>query len=699
LAVGGALLGAVPSAAVADDAPNPGTVVFIGVSGLSWNDIGPDTTPNLWQLIDQPGTVVGGLLNRTVRAGSCPADGWLTVGAGVRAAEVAPSLTSDLQAPDPNECGELAEPAAGALTTWSTYVAAAAGTEAEGKLGSLAAWLDQMGLSSTAIGPGAALALADAAGRVSGYVAAPPAAAGLAEAVTAALAGGSNLVLVDAGTRSNTAGLAELDQRVAAAAQAAAGHQGSVYVASIADYGDPAIGLLAWLGGAGAGAETPAGRLWSNAVRIPGLALLPQVTAQLEAGLIPAPVGPVSPWEAAGAGRGDSAAPRAAYFQDLSRHAEAMRHGTQVAYLLVCGLAALGLGLPLLAAARGWRRRLEWLGLVAGSLPVAGFIANLTPWWRCPYPLAAWAVASLAIAGAIGGLVAGLRRLLPWATLRSPVGAPGAIGLLTAAVLAADLLVGQAFALAAPLGRPLLDAKRLYGFGNPAFALFGTGAILAVALLAGHAWRRAHNRAVAATALLVGLVAVVFDGAPWLGADFGGCLALIPAFAVLALLGADVKVTWRRVALVGLAALAGVAVVAVADYLRGPANWTHIGGFVDSILHGGAWEILQRKAGMWLRLSGGVVIILALVALVVWLARRRGLRLPVVAQLWRTGPMVRPVAWALLVLWLVGTLVNDSGAVVAGLGLTLAGPLFAAAVARQRGVLTDDRPAGSALRP
>ncbi|MDR1800019.1 MAG: hypothetical protein LBR19_09125 [Bifidobacteriaceae bacterium] len=725
LILGGLLIAAGGPGAAAQDDDTAGERriqqrVLIGVTGLSWNDFDAEDFLNPAAFAE---TFVG-LLNRTARAASCPADGWLTLGAQVRASEVAPGLLTDMEVPDPAQCGELAEPVDGRLPTWDGYLAAAQGTDWEGHLGTTAAQLKQLGLTYVAVGPGAALALADSAGRVDNYRPAPADLNELQEVVRQAAAEGTDLVVVDAGSRSQDMDVAALLIRAGAAAEGATRAyrdrfepgwsydpevlEPDIWLASIADYGYPALGLCIQ--------RRPGGLPeWRYSIE----------TSRGPAGLLPLPdlmpllIGydwraeydfnwPL--WDRLVAQQTIlSQKNLIRYFQDINQHAQAMRRGVQIGYIVVAGLGAVALGLSLVAAAKGWRRRFEGLCLVAGLMPASGFLINaFVPWWRlpAPWPVWGWAGASALLALIILALARELRRValrpqpvnrvapqqfglagrlgLPPVQPYSPLALPGAIGLLTALTLAVDLFIGQPMTMGAPLGLPILDAKRLYGFGNPAFALFGTGAILAACLFARRSTANGYPRKAAAGVTVVGLIAVAINGWPSLGADFGGAIALVCAFGVLTLLVLEVKLTWLRA--LGVAALGAAAGVGLAtlDYLRGPDHWTHIGAFADKVLHGGAWEILARKAQMWTHLSVPVTALLLVIAAIALVARRRGLRPPGLPALWREEPLARPMGWALVVLWLVGSLINDSGAVVAGVGLMLAGPLLGAAVARQR---------------
>ena len=80
--------------------------------------------------------------------------------------------------------------------------------------------------------------------------------------------------------------------------------------------------------------------------------------------------------------------------------------------------------------------------------------------------------------------------------------------------------------------------------GNFDFGVTMASALLCLAVLAAGRSRRVAMRTVAAG----GAVLVVVDGAPFLGDDVGGVLALVPALAALAALVARVRVTARRAA-------------------------------------------------------------------------------------------------------------------------------------------------------
>ncbi|MFC7479157.1 hypothetical protein ACFQX7_02430 [Luedemannella flava] len=55
-------------------------VIIAGAPGLRWDDLSPTGTPTLWRLAAQGS--IGALAVRSARGVTCPADGWLTLGAG-----------------------------------------------------------------------------------------------------------------------------------------------------------------------------------------------------------------------------------------------------------------------------------------------------------------------------------------------------------------------------------------------------------------------------------------------------------------------------------------------------------------------------------------------------------------------------------------------------------------------------------------
>lgn len=343
---------------------------------------------------------------------------------------------------------------------------------------------------------------------------------------------------------------------------------------------------------------------------------------------------------------------------------------------------AIGVIAVLVLLVAGWRRRWPTMPARIGAallvgVPAATFLAQLAPWWR-------WGVgayAGILAAGAVVGAAA-----VAVAARRGPARAVLVGAGLTAAVLVADQLAGSPLQLSAPLGDSPLVAGRFHGMGNIAFGLASAALLLSAGVIAGPLAAAGRRRAAATVVAAVAVAAVVVDAAPMLGDDFGGLLALVPAFGLLFALVAGIRVSRRRVAgFVAVALLVAVA-VAAADYARPAADQTHIGRFAGQVLHGGALRVVRRKADASLGSVGNSITtwLVAVVIVASGLARRR---LP--SLLARVEGLPAAVVSA-AVLAVLGSALNDSGISVAAAVAVVVVPVLAAS-----GVLDRDRPAGA----
>jgi hypothetical protein len=355
--------------------------------------------------------------------------------------------------------------------------------------------------------------------------------------------------------------------------------------------------------------------------------------------------------------------PTPAQLADLSEKARA-----QQAVTVPFFVALLGSVLALLLVL--WRRRPDLAELVAlgGTAAVgASYLANLLPWWRSPAPL----LTLLAIVAVLSAVMVGLAT-----RLRGLLGPAGAVCAFVAAVLVVDLLTGAHLQMSSVAGYSPLVAGRFAGIGNVAFGVLAATALLATAALT----RR--------TALVaaVGVVVVAVDGAPPWGSDVGGVLALVPAFALLAMLRSGRRVSALRLLLAGAGGAAVVTAFALADWSRRPAERTHLGRFVQDVLDGAAGTLLRRKAEAVVGLlfaNPATATLPLVVAVLVYLVVRPPAPLArafAVAPAWRHGLQAVGLACG------IGFVVNDSGAAVPALAVVVALPATVAVVLRARRV-------------
>ncbi|MEU4402936.1 hypothetical protein AB0F88_00295 [Streptosporangium sp. NPDC023963] len=706
--------GAAHSATQAD-----GRVMLIGVPGLRWSDLSPTGTPNLWRLAGL--SAVGSLSVRAVGRVTCPYDGWLTVSAGVRSAVgygcgLPPLPESDR---------------AGAVIPDYGYLHDVAGQRNAGALGEA---VHAAGDCTLAIGPGAALALADRSGRVDVY--APSPAQIRSDVLTRC-----RVMAVDVddlirpyvtGERLSPDEDALTAQERAAALRLADAKAGAVLTMLAVLPGDVGV-LLAGLSDHGGnphlrvammrGGDVSGRFLGAASTHRDDTTILPDITAtMLSLTGIATPPGVIGvPWQASERRTGGTEAARV----ELERADVAGETIRNVGGIFFTAVAVLQVAFYLTAFLLLRRRRgltgIRVAAVVLASVPVSTYLVNLTPWHHAGSPV-------LALVGGIAGcalLLAAAALAGPWR--RAPLGPLAVVAGVTATVLAGDLLTGTTLQLNSVMGYSAVVGARYYGLGNIPFALFATSVLLLAATIAhrltrgdragapaatpaertapggqagavtdrtapgdraGSAGDAAADRpaggsrasvAAAAVVAVLGGFAMILGGWPGVGSDFGGVIAFVPGIAVTALL-----IAGRRVSIVKLGAFCvagGVIVMSIAylDYLRPPGSQTHLGRFVGQVFTGEAMEVIGRKLGAMLGtlLSPNLmpVVVAATAFLVYALLRPDQATAGVLPAAFAHSPALKAGLIGTLVSGVVGMLVNDSGAAVLSMALALAVPL------------------------
>lgn len=687
-----------PTASPAPARRTPGgpsaRVVVIGVPGLRWDDVRPADTPNLWRLAGRG--AVGVLSAKTVGPYTCPIDGWLTVSAGQRA-----QLRH-------GSCGLPPAPVDGAVPGFAAIRSDNAHNKYGSTVGLLGDAVHKAGGCTMGVGPGGVLGAADHTGRAD--VDAPsigqvPAGGWSRCALTmvdvddvfrtyinAGVDVNGRQVPVTAGKRAAAA--ARADERIAAVL-AAVPPGTTVLLAGLSDNARAARLHVAMATGPGYGPRY----LTADSTRTGGLVTLTDVTAAVLHTLgVSRPDGAIgSPWRL----DGPKSASTHRVVRALEDRDDAARGYSRMANPFKIALLAVEIALYLIAtvALRRKGHRLlaatRLLALAAAALPVSAFLANVFPWWSAGRPGAVLTVLILAFVAVLTAVAAAG----PWR--RSVAGAGAVVAGVTAVVLTLDVMTGDHLQNCSVLGYTPVVAGRFYGFGNPTWALWATSVIIAAGALAGRLPRAPGERRTAATALVVavGVAALVVDGAPMWGADFGGIIATFPGFAVFAVMVSGRRIRPSR--LLAILAVGAVLVLGLAylDSLR--ANPTHIGEFWDSLVNGDAGTIVFRKfrgmVGTFGNWELSVLAAAAVVFLVFALMRPLAWRGAALYAAYERSPALRPTLIAVLVTAGIGMLVNDSGVAIPAMAVTLAVPL--ALAASVRALELDAREAPTPARP
>jgi hypothetical protein len=260
-------------------------------------------------------------------------------------------------------------------------------------------------------------------------------------------------------------------------------------------------------------------------------------------------------------------------------------------------------------------------------------------------------------------LVPPLLALLTLAALRGYRALALAAGL-TVCAYALDVIVGSPLTSLSLLGPNPGLGVRFYGIGNELEALLGVLVVAGIGAGLTGFFPRLSPRACAATFLAGGLLAAAVFAAGRFGADVGAAIVLPFGAAVAA---AAIAARRRRTALLILAVpFFALAALALVDLVSG-AN-AHL---TRSVLDAGGLGDLADVAQRRLQLSAHsfvrpvLVVFLPLIAVLAVLAYRRRDRLGA----WLDGrPAMRAGLLGALAATVVGTLANDSGALLLEVG-------------------------------
>jgi hypothetical protein len=242
------------------------------------------------------------------------------------------------------------------------------------------------------------------------------------------------------------------------------------------------------------------------------------------------------------------------------------------------------------------------------------------------------------------------------------------------ALAAAAGLVVLAFAIDVIAGSPLTSLSllgpnpglgvRFYGIGNELEALLGVLVIAGTSAALAGFWPRLTERRAAAAFLAVSLLSAVVFAAGRFGADVGAAIVLPVGGAVAA---AAIAARRRRTALLVIAApVAVLALIALADLVSG-ANAHLTRSVLDAGGLGDLADVAQRRLQLSAHSFGRPILVfflplVAALAVVAYLRRDR-------LRAWLTPfPALRAGLVGALAATVIGTLANDSGALLLEIG-------------------------------
>lgn len=660
-------------------------VVVVGVAGLRWDDVDPTRTPTLWQLAEQGS--IASLSVRSAQRPTCPADGWVTLGAGNYAAYEAGGVDADGECAPRQIAVEQPDGIGGYLPSQRATVRL---NQERLSWGAVPGALAESVRCTVAVGPGAALAAARPFGRVDRYEPQLP-------DDPRDLLASCVLSVVDAGAVVGD----DPAQRAAQAAQAdvelarvlsARPQRSLVIVAGLADTSTSSRLHVVVADGPGweAGwmtSPTTGRDGYLQLVDLAPTALHVLDRDQPEGLFIGQPAASVP-------GRPQDLSKAIAYPADADREARAQRQaatwffGLLVAFQTVLAIAVV----PLLRRVRRTAGRpgpdlvtrrasavLETL-LVAAALAIpAALLADGVPWWRNAHPYLALTVLILL---AVAAGTAAVRFSRPYQRTLGPMGLVAAIA---AGVVAADVLTGARLQLNGVTGYSASEGGRYAGLGTIGLGVLIAGTLLAAGCLAQRV-RRSWRVAVVVT---VGGAAIILVGSPYLGADPVGAIALTAGVSIAAAISTG---GWLSVPRVAWATIAGLVVTvgfALLDLRRPETERGSLGRFLTALGDGTGGLTLHRSSSANLAsLLGSPLTILVLVsAVLIWFALLQewgGLN-----RLFGIYPAVRAAMAGIAVSSVIGGGLAGSALDVAGAAAAVTVPMAALVALRVLGHSAD----------
>lgn len=260
--------------------------------------------------------------------------------------------------------------------------------------------------------------------------------------------------------------------------------------------------------------------------------------------------------------------------------------------------------------------------------------------------------------------------------LRSSVAALSVVLAVDLLVLIGDVVLGSELHLSAAFGYSPTGNSRLYGISNYSFGQLSAASCLLAAFIA---WRWAsRNGRVVAVGLLVAVLVVL--GVPIWGSDVGGVIAFTPTILVFVALLYRLRASWRLLFAVGALTVLAVVAFGFADLARPPQQRAHLGRLFERIGREGAQpliSIMERKFLANLRVSTSSFWVAAIpIGIALWAFLRRWSTRPLAAVHGRI-PTLHAGLVAGVVAAVLGSLVNDSGAIVGGVATLVLGASMA----------------------
>ncbi len=238
---------------------------------------------------------------------------------------------------------------------------------------------------------------------------------------------------------------------------------------------------------------------------------------------------------------------------------------------------------------------------------------------------------------------------------------------ITALLLTIDCFLGSSLMLLSPLGSDAIAGGRYYGIGNDYMGVLIASSIIFLALLLEKIPVKPLAKAL--TAVIPLIIVSIAIGHPQYGANVGGLITAVVTTGVFFLVMLESKISLKKLAIIGFAAILGVLIVARLDAVFS-SNPSHAGKAINSLFMGGP-EILTGIIATKLSILGStlynsswsIILLISIITLIVsWL------KSPVVmANILKGQNSTRKAIIILLISSITVFLFNDTGVIACAL--------------------------------
>jgi hypothetical protein len=254
----------------------------------------------------------------------------------------------------------------------------------------------------------------------------------------------------------------------------------------------------------------------------------------------------------------------------------------------------------------------------------------------------------------------------------------------TMLAITADAFLGSPLMINSALGSDSIAGGRFYGIGNDYMGILLASSIVSITLLISSLRMKPLTKALLGLVPL-GIVTTAI-GHPHYGANMGGLITGIVMLGFFYLVIMEIRLTPKRLVLIGLTALAGVLAVARLDALFS-ANPSHAGQAITNLFSGGwtaLFSIIKIKQGILgntvYHSPWSLVLLLSVIFLASsWIRHQQTL-----GDVLRQFPAVQKAGNLLLLTAVTVFLVNDTGVIAAALIFLYLCSLLWAALAQNR---------------